>query len=163
MAFGGGGGGGGAIGSATDVLLSNPATNNFLGYDASSSKWGNQALAGLAALAVGGGAETISVLGNKTGATAVNLANGNVFTMSLTGNITLTLSGATSGKACSASLYVTQGTGGSRLITWPASVKWAGGTKPTLSTAVGAVDILVIETLDGGTTWYGSLVGNNFS
>lgn len=162
MAFGGGGGGG-AIGSATDVLLSNPATNNFLGYNAGTSKWGNQALGGLAALAVGGGAETLSALGNKTGATEIGLAAANVFTLTLTGAVALSFTGATAGKACAVSLYIKQDGTGSRLVTWPVSVKWAGGTAPTLSTAAGALDIVVVESLDGGANWYGSLVGNNFS
>jgi len=38
-------------------------------------------------------------------------------------------------------LEVKQGTGGSKLLTWPAAAKFAGGTAPTLSTAVGAVDV----------------------
>jgi hypothetical protein len=48
-------------------------------------------------------------------------------------------------------------------MTWPGAVRWAGGTAPTLSTGGGAVDAFVLETLDGGSTWYGALVGNNFS
>jgi hypothetical protein len=163
MSFGGGGGGGGAIGSATDVLLNNPITNNVLGYNAGSSKWVNDSLTGLAALAVGGGAETLSALGNKVATTNIDLTTGNVFTITLGASITLTFSGATVGRACSVSLYIKQDATGSRLITWPASVKWAGGTKPTLSTAANALDIVVVESLDGGTTWYGSLVGTSFS
>jgi len=50
---------------------------------------------------------------------------------------------------------------GSRTVTWPGSVKWSGGA-PTLTTTASAVDILVFESLNGGTTWYGSLVGTNF-
>lgn len=45
--------------------------------------------------------------------------------------------------------------GGSGVQTWPASVVWAGGRKPT-STASG-VDWYVFFTDDSGTTWYGSL------
>jgi hypothetical protein len=38
-------------------------------------------------------------------------------------------------------------------ITWPGSVKWAGGA-PTLTAS--GTDILTFRTRDGGTTWYGS-------
>ena len=38
-------------------------------------------------------------------------------------------------------------------VTWPASVDWAGGVAPTLTTA--GVDILEFITVDGGTTWHG--------
>lgn len=163
MSFGGGGGGGGAIGSATDVLLSNPATNNFLGYNAGTSKWGNTALSGLAALANGGGAEMVSALGSKSGAVALNLVNGNVFSVTLTGTIIPTITGASANTACSFGLYLKQDGTGSRMVTWPANVKWSGGTAPTLSTGANALDIVVFESIDGGVTWYGSLVGTNFS
>jgi len=42
---------------------------------------------------------------------------------------------------------------GSRTVTWPASVKWPGGTAPTLSTAAGAVDI--ISLYYDGTNYFG--------
>src|SRR5438552_937503 len=48
---------------------------------------------------------------------------------------------------------------GSRLVTWPGSVVWQGGTAPTLATAAGSVDVLTFFTLDGGTVWYGFHAG----
>ena len=81
----------------------------------------------------------------------------------LAGATTFTFTGATASTACSFGLYLTQDATGSRLVTWPASVRWSGGTAPTLSTAASAVDIVVFETINGGTVWYGSLVGTNFS
>lgn len=41
--------------------------------------------------------------------------------------------------------------------TFPASVKWAGGTAPTLSASTKA-DIITFTTFDGGTTWAAMLV-----
>jgi len=110
-----------------------------------------------------GGQETVS---NVTAAasTTLNLTNGNVFYVTMATSITsLTLSGATAGKACSMAMYIKQDATGSRSIAWPASVKWAGGASPTLSTAANALDIVVLETLDNGTNWYGSLVGTAFA
>lgn len=109
-------GGGGGISAATDVFLSAPATGNFLGYNTGTAKWQNGTLTGYAALPVGGGQETISTA-NATGATTLNLANANIFNMTLTGNTTFTFSGATAGKACSFSLYRKQDATGSRTIT----------------------------------------------
>ncbi len=42
-----------------------------------------------------------------------------------------------------------------RTITWPASVKWAGGTAPDLST-VSSTHIVHLRTRDSGTTWLGT-------
>jgi hypothetical protein len=43
--------------------------------------------------------------------------------------------------------------------TFPASVDWAGGSAPTYATP----SLYVFTTVDGGTTWLGSLVGSAFS
>lgn len=50
-------------------------------------------------------------------------------------------------------LLITQDATGSRLVTWPANVKWAGGTAPTLSTAAAKKDLVVFEC--DGTNLYG--------
>lgn len=42
-----------------------------------------------------------------------------------------------------------------RTITWPASVKWAGGTEPDLST-VSSTHIVHLRSRDDGTTWLGT-------
>lgn len=46
------------------------------------------------------------------------------------------------------------------VLTYPASVKWAGGSAPG-APADGETDILEFITDDGGATWYGSLVMEN--
>lgn len=155
-------GGNATISGADDVFFSSPATNHYLGYNGTTNKWNNIPLVGKVALATGGGVETLNNLGDGSGTRAINLANGNVVRARLTGNTTFTFTGATASTACSFGLYIIQDGTGSRTVTWPASVRWSGGA-PTLSTGANAVDILVFETIDGGTTWYGSLVGTNFS
>lgn len=159
MGFGGAGAG---IGNATDVAMVSPGTGDYLAWNNGVGKWQDTPLTGTAALATGGGQETI-VTANSTSTTTLNLANGNVFNITLVGNTTIAFSGATNGVACAVSLYLRQNGTGGFTTTWPASVQWAGGTDPTLTTTANAVDILVFETLNGGTTWYGSLVGANFS
>lgn len=53
-------------------------------------------------------------------------------------------------------------TGTARTITWPASVKWAYGVSPVLSSTANSVDIFTFLTLDGGTTYYGMINGQTF-
>jgi len=162
MGFSGGGGGSGSVATLTDTNLSNPATGQFLGYNTGTGKWQNSGLLGAAALPFGGGEETISAA-NSSATTTLNLANGNVFSITLVGNTTFAFSGAASGKACAISLYLSQDATGSRTVAWPAGVKWAGGIAPTLTSTANATDVLVFESLNGGTTWFASLVGANFS
>jgi len=114
------------------------------------------------ALASGGGRETVSTIANATGATAINISNANVFSVTRTGNVTFSFSGAVNGVACSFALYLAQDATGGRTTTWPAGIRWPGGTPPVLTTTANAVDLLVFETINGGTTWYGSLAGANF-
>ena len=114
------------------------------------------------ALADGGGRETLSTIASATGATSINLSAGNVFNVTLTGNATFSFAGAVNGVACSFALYLSQDATGGRTTTWPGSVKWAGASAPTLTTTANATDLLVFESLNGGTTWFGSLAGANF-
>jgi len=51
---------------------------------------------------------------------------------------------------------------GDATFTYPASVEWPAGTPPT-SPADGETDLLRFLTQDGGTTYYGRLIGDNFS
>ena len=89
----------------------------------------------------GGGTQDIDLtLGNNVVATVDTSAN------------TFTFSNPTaSDELCGFTLFLTNG--GSQTVNWPASVDWAGGTAPTLTTA--GLDILVFITTDGGTIWHG--------
>lgn len=109
---------------------------------------------GLAVHAVGNSGSSLTL---DAAATA-----GSVKTITLTANCTFTLTGATSGTVATLELILTQDGTGTRLITWPASVKWSGGA-PTLSTAAGSVDRIVLTSYNGGTTWYGDLVGRGYA
>ena len=150
------------IAAANDVAITTPSANQLLGYNAGTAKWVNTPLNGLAALSTGGGVETVNALGNRTGATTLNLATGNVFSVTLTGATNFTFTGATAGTACSFGLYLRQDGTGSRTVTWPGSVKWPAATVPTLTTTGASTDIFVFESIDGGTTWFGSLVGADY-
>lgn len=103
------------------------------------------------------------VAASVSGSTTVDFTTAHVHKLTMTGNITLTLSGATSGEACGLTLYLVQDGTGSRLVTWPGSVKWPVALAPTLSTGVNAIDIVVLETFDGGTSWFANLAGKAYA
>ena len=105
-------------------------------------------------------AETVNALGDLGGGTdAIDVSAGNVVTATVstsTQTFTFTNPSAT-GKACSFTLILTNG--GSQTVNWPASVDWAGGTAPTLTSS--GVDILTFTTVDAGTIWYGFAAGTD--
>lgn len=100
--------------------------------------------------------ETIYSLGTTSGALTIDVANGNVQTVTLDGNSTLDgLANAEVGQ--SLTLIVTQDGTGSRTLTFGDSANrflFAGG-EDTLSTAGGSIDIVSI--VYDGTTYYASL------
>lgn len=108
--------------------------------------------------------ETVDTEATSGAAYTINLENGNVHDVTLTDNCTFAFSNPpSSGNAGSFTLILRQDGTGSRTTTWPASVDWAGGAAPTLTTTASAVDVLTFVTVDGGTTWYGFLAGADFS
>ena len=107
--------------------------------------------------------ETVA-LTSGTGVT-LDISQGSVFTITLAHNIgTFTWSNSASGTDVSAFvLKVTQDGTGNRTIAFPASVVWAGGTAPELSTGAADVDVLVFFTVNAGTTYYGFTAGLDMS
>jgi hypothetical protein len=80
----------------------------------------------------------------------------------MTGNPTIAFSNVpASGTVFSMTLVLVH-SGGARTVTFPASVKWQGGSAPTLSGS-GDTDIITLFTMDGGTNWYASTAGLDFS
>lgn len=69
--------------------------------------------------------------------------------VTIAGNRTLVLSNVKEGGTYT--LAITQGSGGSRLMTWPSSFSWADGLEPELSTAAGKVDVVTIYCYNGAT------------
>jgi hypothetical protein len=95
--------------------------------------------------------ETVYSIGSTSGTITPDFNNGSIQTMTLTGSITLnSLANIVAGR--SMTLIITQGGSGSYTLT--SSMLFAGGSK-TLSTTVGAVDI--ISVFYDGSTYYASL------
>lgn len=103
--------------------------------------------------------------GSNTGSSyAINLTNGNVFHLILNANCTFTFTNPhASGTAHTFTLYLKQDGTGSRTVTWPGSVTWVGGSAPTLTTTINRTDLLTFTTVNGGTNWYGSVIGQDYS
>ncbi len=71
---------------------------------------------------------------------AVNCNTAHAINYTIGANITMT--GFSNGRVGQTQVVmITQDATGSRLITWPATIKWAGGAAPTLSTAAGKTDV----------------------
>jgi hypothetical protein len=81
--------------------------------------------------------------GNSGASLAIDWANGNKQKVTLTDALTLKL---------------VQDAGGTNTVTWPATVKWASGTAPTLTAAGDAIDLIALHF--DGTNYYGSAVLN---
>ena len=107
--------------------------------------------------------ETKTAPAISSGTLTLNCSLGNVFAVSLNAAITtLTISNIpTTGNAFGITLAFTMD-GTARAVTWGAAIKWSGGTSPTLTSTNAKVDIFVLTTWDGGTTWYAMTGGQNF-
>lgn len=96
---------------------------------------------------------------------AVLPTHATVFDFTLTGSTTFTF-GTPRAAAYQVSSTITirlkQGGAGSYTVTWPGSVSWGDAGAPTLSTAVGKVDVVAFNTTDGGVTWQGFVGGTGF-
>ena len=107
--------------------------------------------------------ETTSALGNTGAAATIDLANGTVFTATLTDNCTWTFTtGVTTGTA-SFTLILTNDATAGRSLTWPVAVKWPNNTIPSRTTTANATDIWSFFTPNNGTNWYGNIALYNFT
>ncbi len=89
----------------------------------------------------------------------LDMTSGNVFTVTADQNTTFTFSNPShTGKSCSFTLVWTQGSS-DWTATWPASVDWAGGSAPDVTSGSGKIDIYTFFTMDAGTIWYGFQAG----
>lgn len=105
----------------------------------------------------------VHAVGNSGSALTLNpTVTGYIKTITLTANCTFTLTGATAGTLTVLELILTQDATGGRTVTWPGSVRWSGGV-PVLTTTANGVDRLVLSSYDGGTIWYGDVIGKAYA
>jgi hypothetical protein len=101
-----------------------------------------------------------TVTANTSTAYTIDLANGTVQILTLTGNCTYTFPTPVAGK--SFILIQKQDATGSRTVTWPSSVDWPSATPPTLTSAPLKADKFVFTAIDGS-NWLGSVAGQNYT
>ena len=85
----------------------------------------------------------------------------NVTELTMSTNVSLTLSNIQSSGTVHMWTIVTVGNGTAYSIGWPAAIKWPGGTAPTITSTNTKRDIYQFVTYDGGTNIYAIIVGQN--
>lgn len=100
-----------------------------------------------------------AITADSDGATITfDLASANIHTVTLGGNRTLALSNPSTGQ-CFMLRLLQDGTG-SRTVTWFTTIKWAGGSAPTLTTTASKADMIGFV-CTGSNTYDGFIVGQN--
>jgi len=88
---------------------------------------------------------------------SISVKEGGAFSISLSGNTTFSFLNGNISTPFYGQGFLLRVIGNGSTITWPSTVRWAGGTAPD-APASGETDIYVFTTVDGGTTnWYGAL------
>ena len=104
--------------------------------------------------------DNVVTVTSTTNATTIDLGDADpfnaVFKHVFTENTTFTFSNPKATGFNSGFKLFLENDGTGRTPTWPGSVIWPEGTEPTLTT-INKKYVLVFETIDGGTIWYGAL------
>lgn len=99
----------------------------------------------------------------SAGVLTLDLSTAGIFTVSLNANITtMTISNVPSiSNRVAAFTLVFTADGSARSVSWPASIRWPGGTAPTLTSTNGKRDVFTFFSTDGGTSWNSFISGQN--
>lgn len=93
------------------------------------------------------------------GTATLDLSKGNIHHITIpAGNITIAISNGTAGQCFI--IRILQDSGGSRTVTWFTTIKWAGGSAPTLTVTGSKADTVGFE-VTGSNTYDGFIVGQN--
>jgi hypothetical protein len=95
---------------------------------------------------------------NTGTAITVDLTNGTVQNLTLTGNATITMPTAVAGK--SFIIILSQDGTGGRTVTW-STVSWPSATAPTVTSTASKRDIFSF--FSNGTSWFGTTIGQNYT
>jgi hypothetical protein len=95
---------------------------------------------------------------NTSTAITIDLANGTVQNLTLTGNATITMPTAVAGK--SFIIILSQDATGSRTVTW-STVSWPSATAPTITSTASRRDIYSF--FSNGSSWFGTTIGQNYT
>lgn len=99
---------------------------------------------------------------NVFGAVTLNKNDGECQRLSITGNVTsLAISNFGISGQCSKIVLEIWNTG-AFTFAFPAGTIWPGGVEPVVTSGAGSKDVFILLTMDGGTTIYGNIVGQNY-
>ena len=102
----------------------------------------------------GGGKGVLNIVASAGASQTIDLADGNGHDVTLdAASCAIAFDGATASTVCIGFLRLRQDGTGGRLATWDASISFASGSAPTLTTDANAYDDFTFVSLDGGTTW----------
>lgn len=87
-------------------------------------------------------AHSLNVVGTSGASQTLDFAANDSFKVTLTANCIFTLSNPVTGNTYV--IILVQDATGSRTVTWPGTVKFQGGTAPTLTTAANSVDVVTL-------------------
>jgi len=109
--------------------------------------------------------DQVTALGNTGTAKTIDCNDGNLFTATLTGNVTLTLAtpNAVANRATSFTLLLTNDGTGSRTVALAGGSFLYPGGSLSRTTDASAVDVWFFFSPDGGTTWYVTIPMKNLS
>ena len=153
--------------TASDVGLGN-VTN-----ESKTTMFSSPSLTG-ASIIAGGVVEKVGTATNSGTTVTVDLATGNFFAVDMASNsgnvttFTISNTNATSNQLSSFILKL-ENSASNINFTWASivsngtNIDWAGGAGPDLTAGDGKIDILSFTTYDNGTSWYGAIVGQDFT
>ena len=98
--------------------------------------------------------EATVAIGNSGTSKTISLANGTFQTVTLTGSCTFTMPTATAGQSFILKIL----TGAGSFTATFTSVKWPGGTAPTITATASKYDL--VSFIADGTAWSGSIIQN---
>lgn len=102
-----------------------------------------------------GGQDAIKAHGSMGSTETIDPTDGNVHTGTLNADCTITLGAPSGSGACTLELWITEDSTGGWDITWPGSVTEQG----THDTAMSTTQRVILESIDGGTSWIATWIG----
>lgn len=107
--------------------------------------------------------EAIVNTGVVSGSQTLNLNSGNIFQVKPNGAITIAFSNPPASGTFVGILFRHEGDGTARTYTWPVTTRWAFGEEPVATSTNGKFDLFSLFTYDGGTTYFGQILGQDYT
>lgn len=100
---------------------------------------------------------------NVSGAVTLDRNSGECQRLSVTGNVTSMAISNFGVAGVLRKLVLEVWNTGAFTLVWPAGTIWPSGFPPTITSGAGKKDVVILLTMDGGTTIYGTVVGQDYA